>query len=306
MGAVAQAASRVSPGARVIAGDTDPTALARHVADEFWTMPRLDAVDDRSLIEECNKRGIDTILPTRDGELAFWADAKPAFAKAGIGVIVSSPRAVALCLDKLAFAEFGLTEGLPIIPAAENAEAFAPGRVVVKERFGAGAKGVGIDLSATAARVHGEMLADPIFQPFVMGREISIDGWLDAGGRLHGLVLRDRDVIVSGESQVTTTFRAPDLEDQAARIFTALGAVGLAGPAVMQGIVTENGLSVIEVNARFGGASTASIAVGLDLVGWSLMEHLVAGEALPPFKRNAGEVRQVRVPQDLHIHDPDL
>ena len=75
---------------------------------------------------------------------------------------------------------------------------------------------------------------------------------------------------------------------------------------VMQAIVTEAGIAVIEVNARFGGASTASLSVGLDMLYWSLFERARPGAPPPAFDRRLGEIRQVRVAEDIVIRDPDL
>jgi carbamoyl-phosphate synthase large subunit len=60
------------------------------------------------------------------------------------------------------------------------------------------------------------------------------------------------------------------------------------------------GLHIIECNARFGGASTASIAVGLDSIYWSLCELLNMTPGIPEFDRLNQEVRQVRVASDIH------
>jgi len=301
--ALRDAARRIDPDATIVAGDSDPDAVSRYLADSFWRMPDLEALSIDVFVAECAQRDVRTILPTRDGELAFWAGARPALEAAGISVIVSRPESVALCLDKLAFADWGRAAGLPVIPAAQQPEAFSDVALVVKERFGAGSRSIGIGLSPADARRHAAGLANPLFQPLVTGVEISIDAWLTAAGAVHGLVLRRRDRVVNGESQTTTTFRDARLEAQAADI---LGRLGLSGPVVMQAIVVEAGLAVIEVNARFGGASTASLSVGLDMLYWSLFERAWPGAPLPAFDRRQGEVRQVRVAEDIVIRDPDL
>ena len=63
---------------------------------------------------------------------------------------------------------------------------------------------------------------------------------------------------------------------------------------------------MIECNARFGGASTTGIAAGVDSLFWSLLEARGVDVGDYPFIRIAGEIRQVRVPSDIYIHDPDL
>jgi carbamoyl-phosphate synthase large subunit len=300
--ALREAAVRVHCGARVVAADSDPLAPAGLVADGFWEMPRLEDNSSDAIMRGCLERGINIVFPTRDGELEFWSKHRADFAKAGITVVVSGTEAVRRCQDKLAFATFGSSAGLPFIPAAETPEALTATRYVVKERFGSGSTGIGIDLDLESALRHARDLSMPIFQPYVNGPEISIDGWLDQSGRCPGVVLRYRDRVVSGESQVTTSFHDHTLEKQAIELLERLE---LRGPVVMQAIITDQGPAIIECNPRFGGASTLAIAAGLDLLYWSIAEALGAPfEACAP--AFSGPVRQLRLPTDMVIHGPDL
>ncbi len=263
------------------------------MADGFWHMPRTTDAELPALIEGLQERQIAVVLPTRDGELLFWARHAAALREAGVSVVVSTPKAVERCLDKLEFARFGKEAGLAVIEVAMTPDALGVGPYVVKERYGAGSQGIGLDLPADAALVHGKTLEAPIYQVFVPGPEISIDGWVDRSGKVAGVVLRRRDRVVGGESQITTTLRS------------ALEKLELRGPVVMQAIVIDDTLRIIECNPRFGGASTTAIAAGLDSLHWSLIEAF--GEGQPPvFKRVSGEIRQIRLPADLVLHDSDF
>ena len=301
--AMQNAAGRIEPGIKVIAGDIDPKAPTRHLVDDFWNMPRTTTKNLSKLLTGCANRDIRVILPTRDGELIFWAEQRATFAQHGIHVIVSQVSSIARCLDKLKFAKFGTVSKLPLIPAAENPEALNTTRYVVKERFGAGSQGIGLDLDFDAALAHAQTLQSPMFQPFVEGNEISIDAWIDANGVPTGVVLRRREFVVNGESQITTTFRNVEIEAKARHVFAMLN---LNGPVVMQAIITQDcELAVIEVNARFGGASTTALAVGLDGLFWSCAQSFGVMNRSPEFQRSEGEVRQVRFPVDILLHDPD-
>jgi carbamoyl-phosphate synthase large subunit len=300
--AMQEAVRRIHPDARVIAGDLDPEAPARYVADGFWQMPYITDAELPALIKGCHERGIAVVFPTRDGELLFWARHRATLSEAGISVVVSNPGAVERCLDKLAFAHFGSEIGFSVIKSDTTPEAIGAGPYVVKERYGAGARAIGLDLSIDAARNHATMLVAPIYQPFVPGPEISIDGWIDRSGVVVGVVLRRRDRVIDGESQITTTLRSEALEREAVR---ALETLDLRGPVVMQAIVIDDAMHIIECNPRFGGASTTAIAAGLDVLYWSLIEAFGYGQP-PVFNRIAGEVRQVRLPADLVLHDLDF
>lgn len=296
--ALETAAQAVDPGAEVICGDANGEALTAHISKAFWRMPATRPENLDLLIEGCRSQGVQVVLPTRDGELMFWAQNAEAFRQAGIEVLVSSPVAVNTCLDKLEFSRFGGLNNLPVIPTVLDLEDLPGDRFVVKERFGAGSRGVAINVDRSAARAHAQLLDQPIFQPYVAGEEISVDAWLDRKCRLKGLVLRRREVVVNGESQVTTTFRDPVIEAEAGRVLNALG---LSGPVVLQIMISPDGRPhIIECNARFGGASTTGIAAGLDSLRWSLLEAQGEDLGVHPFHRIAGEVRQIRAPADVY------
>lgn len=302
--AVRNAARKLHPDIRVVAGDLDANAPARFVADAFWEMPRTTSADLQALLDGCRMHGVGTVVPSRDGELLFWAEHREPFAREGIDVVVSPPESVRNCIDKLAFSAFGQREGLPFIPAAERIDDIGPGPYVVKERFGAGSRSIGIGLDRASALEHARSLESPIFQPLMTGTEISIDAWVARDHRVKGVVLRTRDRVVDGESKVTTTFRNEAIEAEATRILEALQ---LRGPIVMQAFVDAAGhLHVIECNARFGGASTTAIAAGLDSLFWSLLESHGGDVDDAPFRRISGEVRQLRVQRDILVHDPGV
>lgn len=297
---VVEARNRLALSALVLSGDIDEQAHAQHASDGLLKMPATVDGNLEGLLAMVKDHEIGLIIPTRDGELEFWSRNRSRFEAFGTEVLVSDPDAIVTSIDKLAFAEFGESRGLPIIPAWATPEGSGP--FVVKERFGAGSQSIGLRLDKQAALAHGSTLANPIFQPFVEGREISVDAWIDRQHKVKGLVLRERNEVVNGESVVTTTFRNAKLEVECRR---ALESLALRGPVVLQLIVDQNEQPhIIELNARFGGASTASIAAGLDIWYWSLLEMADQNLESVPFLRSEKEVRQIRVPQDLVIHDP--
>ena len=301
--AMVVALKRINPMGKVIAGDSDPLSPAQFFAEDFWAMPVLNEMGAAELFKQLKSRRVTTVFPTRDGELSFWAALKTDLAAEGIHVVVSPTNALNRCLDKLEFAQWAQERDLPVIPASLDASAYGNRPLVVKERFGSGAKGVALNLTVRAAQSHAQHLTSPIFQPYIAGEEISIDAFLDQNSMLHGLSIRSRDNVINGESAVTTTFRNEKIEAEAGGFLTELE---LQGPVVMQAILTDDGMEVIEVNPRFGGASTASIAVGLDLLYWALAENKTREGGLPRFERAEKNVRQIRVPHDKVLYGSDF
>lgn len=297
--AVMEASRRLSPEIKVWAGDSDPAAPSGLIADGFLVLPKIESLNISMLRDIFISNRIGTIIPTRDGELSFWAEFAQYFHDYGIEVIVSAVEAIKISLDKKLFSEFGGLKALPIIPVLESPEGF--GSFVVKEQFGSGSASIGLNLDAGAAVRHAENLEFPIFQPYIKGDESSVDAWFDKNHKLKGLILRRRERIVNGESVVTTTYRDESLEAQCRLV---LESMNLRGPIVAQIIRDAEGqCHVIEVNARFGGASTASIAAGLDVWFWSLYEAGGGDVSDLPYNRINGEIRLVRANYDIYLND---
>ena len=301
---VKNASAKINTFILVIAGDVDEHCLAKFVADDFWMMPATVDIELMAILNGCIERGIDIVIPTRNSELGFWTRNIDKFMQKDIRIIVSPKFTIEICLDKIAFAEYGARNGLPFIPASLNPDDFDNMPLVVKERYGVGSQNLGINLNKDKARAHARSLQNPIFQPFIAGTEISVDAWLDLNHHVKGIVLRTRDRIVHGESQVSTTFRNKAIESIMVKVFEMLR---LRGPAVLQAIIDDQGNpNIIECNPRFGGASTTSIAAGLDMWYWTLLEASGTDIAEYSFQRIMGEVRQIRIPQDIYEYDIDF
>ena len=185
------------------------------------------------------------------------------------------------------------------IHASENIEDVDAIRIVVKERFGAGSDKIGINLDKEGALSHAIHLKNPIYQPFIAGYEISVDAYISNEGNVKGIIMRRRDLVVDGESQITSTINDKHLEKLFSKIINSLH---LNGHIILQAIISNNrDVNVIECNPRFGGASTLSLQAGLDSFYWAYLESMNTSIVDYPFFRSQNEIMQVRYPQDLYI-----
>lgn len=301
LNAVQEAASRYSPNAQVIAGDFNGECLSRYAGFNFWQMPRTEDENLEELLDGMTQRDIRLVLPTRDGELEFFSRHLQLFKDRGIDVSVSATEAVVSCLDKLRFFQ-RLNGLLPVIPTHDflDEKILGGGTYVVKERFGAGSLSIGLNLGASETQIHAKKLKSPVFQPFIEGQEFSVDAFVTKFGLIQGVVARSRDLVVSGESQVTTLVHDSEIEDLASVLIKTMG---LRGHVVIQIIRGADGVHVIECNPRIGGASTLSFQAGLNSPWWAILE--AAGEDLSmyPFRPTKHALRLVRVAKDI-IFDP--
>jgi carbamoyl-phosphate synthase large subunit len=296
------AAGKLGGNVRVLGGDIDNSCIGRYFVDGFWEMPRIADLSIGMVVEYCKREDINAIIPTRGGELLFWSLIKHKLADNGIHVMVSDVNTVNSCLDKLLFFKTSKELGYYAIPAYDFGsieKAGGSSGIVVKERFGAGAKSIGIGLSYDDAVKYGDGLDEPIFQPFIKGDEASIDLYVSSENEVKGVILRWRNLIIDGESQVTTTFRNEKLEDMCGRFAIDFK---LYGHAIMQVIIDKDGsFHIVECNCRFGGASTASLSAGLDSFYWFLLEANGVDLEEYPFKRMKHELTQIRCSEDVLI-----
>ncbi|GAB4080706.1 ATP-grasp domain-containing protein [Modestobacter muralis] len=258
----------VALGHRVVAVDIDPIAAGSALAAVGGVVPRADdpAFVD-ALLAFAAEHGADALVSTVAEELPALTAAADRLTAAGLATWLPELAAVDLCCDKAAFAVRLVEAGVPTPATAATVEAAAdvPGPWIVKPNAGRGSRGV--QLLDTAADVAAAMTADPglIVQTRLAGREFTADALVARDGSLLTVVPRWRDATKAGISVQGTTFES---EAVTTVVADALSAVGLTGPANVQGFVAEDGtVTVVEINPRFSGGLPLTLAAGADVVG---------------------------------------
>jgi carbamoyl-phosphate synthase large subunit len=272
----------VALGHRVVGVDSDWAAAGGALAHVGLTVPRaghprfLDALLGVAAAHRVNAL-ISTVveeLPTLTGGVARLTDA-------GVATWFPSLESVDLCCDKAAFARRLAEAGVPHPATTSEAglAAAVPGPWIVKPRSGRGSRGV---RALDTEREVGAALAadsDLIAQSRLTGREFTADALVSRAGALLTVVPRWREETKAGISVKGTTFES---ESVTAVVADALDAVGLTGPANVQGFVGADGaVTVVEINPRFSGGLPLTLAAGADVVGTYLAGILHPWEELP-------------------------
>ncbi len=296
--AVRAAMTKAGYSGRLIGADSNQQCLARYFVDDFWSMPPLEKLKDQKLLGELNLRKVKCIIPSRDGELLFWSERKQWLRKHGIEVMVSDPKSIGNCLDKLLFYTAGKGMELPVITTSDKIDDINADTLVVKDRFGAGARNIRLNLSREKALQYAALLKTPIFQPYLQGKEYSVDAYITRSGQIKGVICRTRDIVIDGESQVTSTIFDQFLENKCVEYMKKLN---LYGHIIIQLLHAADGIHIIECNPRFGGASTLSVTAGLDSFYWFLLETVDEEIEKYPFSKATIPLKQVRYPCDLLI-----
>jgi len=111
--------------------------------------------------------------------------------------------------------------------------------------------------------------------------------------------MRKREIVVNGESKLTSTINNSLLENQFKSILNHLD---LFGHVMLQAIIdSKKNIHIIECNPRFGGASTLSIKAGLDSFYWFYLESLKINYGNIQFKKSNENISQIRYSKDLYL-----
>jgi carbamoyl-phosphate synthase large subunit len=254
-------------GVRVVAADPDDTAVGLHLADAAGRV--LPADDPRFLESVCElgrTSGAGALVSTVSEELPVLAEGRQALVGAGLATWLPDVAAARTCLDKWALAQVFAAAAISHPSTSDGRKDGVPGPWIVKPRFGRGSRDV--YAIEDEAEVEWALRRTPnaVVQTRLEGVEFTIDALVDRDGTLAGAVPRWRLETKAGVSTKGRTFEDPLLLEQTAAL---LAAIGLQGPANVQGfLLSDSGLySFTEVNPRFSGGLSLSLAAGANLVG---------------------------------------
>ena len=205
---------------RIVGTDVDPTAPALIWCDSTYTTCFIGDDDYISqLLDVCKRERVDLLIPTIDTDLMKLAEARPAFESAGTRVLVSDPDKVALCRDKRLTGAFLESCGLRAPRVYDDWRGYpGPYPCFIKPRDGSSSNDAyrvenAEQLRAYAARVDGY-----IVQPFVSGREFTVDAFCDYVGEPLSIVPRERLAVRAGEVLKTRIDLDPAMVGEAERI----------------------------------------------------------------------------------------
>jgi carbamoyl-phosphate synthase large subunit len=273
---------------RVLAADLRPEmSAACQEADLSFATPRATSPDFiPALLDLCARQSIDAIVPTIDTELLVLARHRQAFADIGVKVVVSDARVIELTRDKYVFARHLEEHGLPVpktwrpanFPRSWDADA----RFVAKPAGGSSSKGLHF---FDGSDIPPEFPPDAIVQERIVGKEFTVNTYVDRTGRILGFAPHERIQVREGEVSKARIVRNPDVEEACADVIRSLD--GAYGPMCIQVIHSDTGPKIIELNARFCGGYPLAHRAGLTSANFVVAE-LLGKSVSPPAKIDDG------------------
>jgi carbamoyl-phosphate synthase large subunit len=278
MTAFLRAARALRLEARLHSADIENAVAAACLADQAHQVPPARSSDYiPTLLEITRRHRIDLVVPLLDVELPKLARAREDFARQGCHVLISSPRVVSICRDKLATFAFLTGHGIDTPRTWTADEIMRRTRhrypYFLKPRKGSASKKNftlrnRADLAALVPYV-----PDAIVQEFARGEEYTLDVYTGTDGVPRCVVPRLRVEVRGGEVTKARTVHHDEIIRTGVRVAEALGdCVGLITIQLILG--SDGRIRVIEINPRFGGGVPLAIQAGADFPRWLLMEWL--------------------------------
>jgi carbamoyl-phosphate synthase large subunit len=246
------------------AGFDDKRVFFHYLNPSMWN-------SSKSMYESIAPYNADIILPTRNGELSLLSKMSDEIKELKGKVVISSNDEVLNCTDKYALANSGRFDDELFIDTFNSFEPIASDKIVIKERFGAGSKGLVI---CETKRINQNLIKkfqEPVYQNFVSGREFSADLYFTRSSLIHACSLRFRDKTIDGESTQSTFFSNEAILNSFNSLFQNSK---FRGPVNVQGFLLESGSFIFfDINPRIGGAFFMTRFNGFELSKWIVQEY---------------------------------
>lgn len=230
------------------------------------------------LLEICRRDDIDLVIPTIDTDLIILSENKDQFETIGTRVLISSPDKVAICRDKNNMYVFFMSCGLMAPKPVNDYRKYAgPYPCFIKPKDGSSSINAFKVENEQELAAYAEIIENYIIQPFIDGREYTIDIFCDFNGNPIYIVPRERIAVRSGEvlkTKIELDERMIKESEQLIKLFNP------CGPITVQLIrQKETGDDYfIEINPRYGGGAPLSIKAGADSP--EMIMRLMMGETL--------------------------
>lgn len=230
------------------------------------------------LIDICREDKIDLVIPTIDTDLIVLSENKDRFEAIGTRVLISSSDKIALCRDKNNTYDFFVSCGLLAPkPVNDHRKYSGPYPCFIKPKDGSSSINAFKVEREEELASYAEKIGDYIIQPFIDGREYTIDIFCDFDGNPVYIVPRERIAIRGGEVLKTRIELDERMINGAERLIEHFNP---CGPITVQLIrQKETGDDYyIEINPRYGGGAPLSMKAGADSP--EALMRLMTGEAL--------------------------
>ena len=216
----------------------------------------------RQLLEICKEDHIDLLIPTIDTDLLILSKNVQEFEKEGTKVLVSKPEKIAVCRDKNYTADFFESCGLKAPRTYNNYKKYlGEYPCFIKPKDGSSSINAFKVNDLGELEVYAEKIGDYIVQPYIEGKEYTIDVFCDFDGSPIYITPRERVAVRAGEVLKTKICMDDRMIQESRKLIEKFRPCGpMAVQLIRQDVTRED--YFIEINPRFGGGSPLSMKSG--------------------------------------------
>ena len=263
MQAFRQAALKLNINLKLYGADMAGTAPALAYCD--YTRKVCAMRDPRyiqQLVNICVEDKIDLVMPTIDTDLLILSQNVESFEAVGTKVLISKPDKILVCRDKNNTGDFFVSCGLKAPLTYNNYKEYDGGfPCFIKPKDGSSSINAFKVEDAEKLAVYAGQIEDYIIQPFIAGREFTIDIFCDFDGNPIYITPRERMQVRAGEVLKTQIYMDETMIEEAKKLCKTFKP---CGPMTVQLIQDKNTGDnyYIEINPRYGGGAPLSMKSG--------------------------------------------
>ncbi len=270
----------------IIGADMSSDAPALYFCDETQIVCRIkDKNYIPQLLSICELEKVDCLIPTIDTDLLLLSENKNKFEAVGTKVLISATDKIKLCRDKNYTSDYFISCGLKSPLSVNSVEAYEKlvqnGTVdfpaFIKPKDGSSSIDAYKVGNLEDLKLYAEKIKDYVIQPFVKGREFTIDIFCDYDGNPVFITPRERIAVRSGEVLKTRITQDDVMISEMLRLIDDYKPCGQITVQLIQDENTGDNY-YIEINPRFGGGAPLSIKAGADSAKAVL--QMLSGETL--------------------------
>lgn len=262
------AAQKLNVKLEIFASDISLTAPSLYFSDEKIISPRISDPDYIPfLLNYAVTNRIDCIIPTIDTDLLILSQHKQEFNESGINVLISSSDKIEICRDKRYTSDYFISLGLKAPVAYSDWEKYMRESgtfpAFIKPKDGSSSINAYKVDNIENLQMHAEKIVDYVVQPFISGKEYTVDIFCDFDGNPVYITPRERMVVRAGEVLKTKIVQDDVIIKEMEKLIADFKP---CGPITVQ-LIRDNKTGddyYIEINPRFGGGSPLSMKAGAD------------------------------------------
>lgn len=214
------------------------------------------------LVKICAADKINLVLPTIDTDLLILSKNVDKFEAAGAKVLISAPDKILICRDKNNTGDFFEACGLHAPKTYSNCKEYnGLFPCFIKPKDGSSSINAFKVKDIEELEIYANQIEDYIIQPFIEGREFTIDIFCDFDGNPVFITPRERLQVRAGEVLKTQIYMDKTMIEESKKLIESFKP---CGPMTVQLIKDKDtGINYyIEINPRYGGGAPLSMKSG--------------------------------------------